>query len=59
MKKESSTATKDGSNYSYEATGNGSKCSCNCLGRDTLANAAARVGPAVVNLSISQGMFEY
>lgn len=27
-----------------------------CLGRDTIATAAARVGPAVVNLSIPQGM---
>ncbi|KAL6964757.1 putative protease Do-like 14 [Sarracenia purpurea var. burkii] len=26
-----------------------------CLGRDTIANAAARVGPAVVNLSVPQG----
>lgn len=28
-----------------------------CLGRDTIATAAARVGPAVVNLSVPQGMF--
>lgn len=27
----------------------------NCLGRDTIANAAAKVGPAVVNLSVPQG----
>lgn len=59
MKNESSAATKDGSEYSYEGTGNGPKCSCNCLGRDALTNAAARVGPAVVNFSIPQGMFEY
>lgn len=25
------------------------------LGRDTIANAAARIGPAVVNLSVPQG----
>ncbi|KAI9098976.1 hypothetical protein K1719_024743 [Acacia pycnantha] len=30
---------------------------CDCLGRDTIANAAAKVGPAVVNLSISQGVY--
>lgn len=30
---------------------------CNCLGRDTIANAAARVGPAVVNLSVPQGSY--
>ena len=30
---------------------------CNCLGRDTIANAAARVGPAVVNLSVPQGIY--
>ncbi|XP_024026776.1 putative protease Do-like 14 [Morus notabilis] len=28
-----------------------------CLGRDSIANAGARVGPAVVNISIHQGMF--
>ncbi|PKI74044.1 hypothetical protein CRG98_005522 [Punica granatum] len=32
-------------------------CSGGCLGRDTIANAAARVGPAVVNLSVPQGFF--
>lgn len=26
-----------------------------CLGRDTIANAAADVGPAVVNISVSHG----
>ena len=26
-----------------------------CLGRDTIANAAADVGPAVVNISVSYG----
>ncbi|XP_028770864.1 putative protease Do-like 14 isoform X2 [Neltuma alba] len=30
---------------------------CDCLGRDTIANAAAKVGPAVVNLSVSQGIY--
>ncbi|XP_054802381.1 putative protease Do-like 14 [Prosopis cineraria] len=30
---------------------------CDCLGRDTIANAAAKVGPAVVNLSVSQGVY--
>ncbi|KAK4748825.1 hypothetical protein SAY87_015411 [Trapa incisa] len=33
----------------------GKQCSGGCLGRDTIANAAARVGPAVVNLSVPQG----
>ncbi|PON39499.1 Peptidase S1C [Parasponia andersonii] len=28
-----------------------------CLGRDTFANAAARVNPAVVNISLHQGMY--
>lgn len=32
-----------------------SKPCCGCLGRDTIANAAARVGPAVVNLSVPKG----
>ncbi|KAJ0079994.1 hypothetical protein Patl1_22569 [Pistacia atlantica] len=27
-----------------------------CLGRDTIANAAAKVGPAVVNLAVPQGI---
>ncbi|KAM7469673.1 hypothetical protein LguiA_007856 [Lonicera macranthoides] len=35
--------------------GNGPKPCCGCLGRDTIANAAASVGPAVVNLSVPQG----
>lgn len=34
------------------------KHSCNCLGRDTIANAAACVGPAVVNLSVPKGIFQ-
>lgn len=38
------------------AAGDSSKPSCGCLGRDTIANAAARVGPAVVNLSVPQGL---
>lgn len=28
------------------------KPSCGCLGRDAIANAAAKVGPAVVNISV-------
>ncbi|KAL1549587.1 putative protease Do-like 14, variant 3 [Salvia divinorum] len=35
--------------------GDSPKHCCNCLGRDTIANAAARIGPAVVNLSVPQG----
>lgn len=34
---------------------NGSKPCCGCLGRDSIATAAAQVGPAVVNLSVPQG----
>ncbi|XP_065853083.1 putative protease Do-like 14 [Euphorbia lathyris] len=33
-------------------TGESPKPCCGCLGRDTIANAAAKVGPAVVNLSV-------
>jgi HtrA serine peptidase 2 len=40
IKKEASGEVKDGQ-----------KPCCGCLGRDTIANAAATVGPAVVNLS--------
>ncbi|XP_017254776.1 putative protease Do-like 14 [Daucus carota subsp. sativus] len=35
--------------------GDGTKPCCGCLGRDTIANAAAKVGPAVVNLSVPRG----
>ncbi|XP_042056640.1 putative protease Do-like 14 isoform X2 [Salvia splendens] len=35
--------------------GDSPKHCCNCLGRDTIANAAAKIGPAVVNLSVPQG----
>ncbi|RZC67896.1 hypothetical protein C5167_011586 [Papaver somniferum] len=33
----------------------GRKCCHGCLGRDSIASAAASVGPAVVNISVSQG----
>ena len=36
--------------------GDSPKHCCNCLGRDTIANAAAKIGPAVVNLSVPQGL---
>lgn len=36
--------------------GDGVKPCCGCLGRDTIANAAAMVGPSVVNISVPQGM---
>ena len=42
---------------SLGAVGGDPKPCCNCLGRDTIANAAARVGPAVVNLSVPQGIY--
>lgn len=38
-----------------ENTGNHAKCSKGCLGRDSIATAAATVGPAVVNISVTQG----
>lgn len=46
MKKEAPVNDKDGT-----------KSCCGCLGKDTIANAAARVGPAVVNLSVPQGIY--
>ncbi|KAJ4719430.1 Protease Do-like 14 [Melia azedarach] len=46
MKKEAPVNDKDGT-----------KSCCGCLGKDTIANAAARVGPAVVNLSVPQGFY--
>ena len=42
---------------SLGAVGGNPKPCCNCLGRDTIANAVARVGPAVVNLSVPQGIY--
>ncbi|PRQ42241.1 putative peptidase Do [Rosa chinensis] len=30
---------------------------CGCLGKDTIAKAAAKVGPAVVNISLQQGIY--
>ncbi|OVA14846.1 PDZ domain [Macleaya cordata] len=39
---------------SGEVGGSG-KCCPGCLGRDSIATAAASVGPAVVNISVSQG----
>lgn len=37
--------------------GDDSKCCSKCLGRDTIAVAAAMVAPAVVNISVPKGMF--
>ncbi|KAJ1417124.1 Peptidase S1C [Sesbania bispinosa] len=31
--------------------------SCGCFGRDTIANAAAKVGPAVVNITVPQDFY--
>lgn len=45
VKKEGSWEDGDGEKH---------RC-CNCFGRDTIANAAATVGPAVVNMSVSRG----
>jgi HtrA serine peptidase 2 len=45
----------DEKGVSVEASDSSSKPSNGYLGRDTIANAAARIGPAVVNLSVPQG----
>ncbi|KAK9151632.1 hypothetical protein Syun_009941 [Stephania yunnanensis] len=37
-------------------TGDTAKCCHGCLGRDSIATAAAAVGPAVVNISVTQGL---
>lgn len=46
------------SDISKEASGAGGheSKSCDCFGKDTIANAAAKVGPAVVNIAIPQGI---
>ncbi|CAN1219886.1 Putative protease Do-like 14 [Linum perenne] len=44
---------------SRESVGDGHNEGCGCLGRDTIANAAARVAPAVVNLSVPQGFYGF
>ncbi|KAB2071435.1 hypothetical protein ERO13_A08G209100v2 [Gossypium hirsutum] len=41
------------------AVGDGGKPSCGCLGRDFIANAAAKVAPAVVNLSVQQDLYGF
>ncbi|KAF4352079.1 hypothetical protein G4B88_002186 [Cannabis sativa] len=50
-----------GSIPSSESSGVSDGChnehSCGCFGRDTFAKAAAKVGPAVVNISLHQGMY--
>ena len=37
--------------------GDGAKPSCGCLGRDSITNTAAKVGPVVVNLSVPQDFY--
>ncbi|XP_059438955.1 putative protease Do-like 14 [Corylus avellana] len=49
--------SSDKKNEAPPAVGDGPKPCPNCLGRDAIANAAARVGPAVVNLSVPQGFY--
>ncbi|XP_073273186.1 putative protease Do-like 14 isoform X6 [Primulina huaijiensis] len=46
-----------GADISKSATNAGDcpRRSCNCFSADTIPNAAAKVGPAVVNLSVPQG----
>ncbi|CAI0551209.1 unnamed protein product [Linum tenue] len=46
-------------NGGSEDVGDKHKPNCGCLGRDTIANAAARVAPAVVNLSVPHGLYGY
>ncbi|KAA3468702.1 Trypsin family protein with PDZ domain isoform 4 [Gossypium australe] len=41
------------------AVGDGGKPSCGCLGRDFIANAAAKIAPAVVNLSVQQDLYGF
>lgn len=50
-----SVPSADRSNKVSGEVGDGPKPCCGCLGKDTIANAAAMVGPAVVNLSVPQG----
>lgn len=38
-----------------ESAGNHENCCKWCLGRDSIATAAATAGPAVVNISVTQG----
>nr|GMD48122.1 putative protease Do-like 14 [Ipomoea batatas] len=51
------SSSSDISKETSSVAGGGPKHSCNCLGRDTIANAAASVGPAVVNLSAPKGFY--
>ncbi|XVF41889.1 hypothetical protein PTKIN_Ptkin01aG0316600 [Pterospermum kingtungense] len=41
------------------AVGDGAKPSCECLRRDSIANAAAKVAPAVVNLSVPRDFYGF
>ncbi|XP_062143303.1 putative protease Do-like 14 [Alnus glutinosa] len=52
-----SVPSSDIKNEASPAVGDDPKPCCNCLGRDAIANAAARVGSAVVNLSVPQGFY--
>ncbi|WCJ43117.1 Trypsin family protein with PDZ domain [Euphorbia peplus] len=47
----------DRSAESFGVTGESSKPCCGCLGRDAIANAAATVGPAVVNISVPYELY--
>ncbi|KAK8955952.1 putative protease Do-like 14 [Platanthera guangdongensis] len=48
-------ASPDNLKDKYRANEDGSKCGPGCLGRDSIANAAAAAGPAVVNIYVSRG----
>ncbi|PKA55950.1 Putative protease Do-like 14 [Apostasia shenzhenica] len=39
----------------HRGSEDGLRCGSGCLGRDSIANAAAAAGPAVVNISVSRG----
>ncbi|XP_050280758.1 putative protease Do-like 14, partial [Quercus robur] len=54
-----SVPSSDIKNGNSEAVGGDPKPCYNCLGRDTIANAAAWVGPAVVNLWVAHGLGFY
>ncbi|VAH94050.1 unnamed protein product [Triticum turgidum subsp. durum] len=43
------------SNHASGGNSDDSRCCPGCLGRNSIANAAAAVGPAVVNISCMQG----
>ncbi|KAI4349959.1 hypothetical protein L6164_010497 [Bauhinia variegata] len=54
----SPVSTSDKKNEAVGIVDEGSKpCGCGCLGKDSIANAAAKVAPSVVNISAAQGFY--